>query len=105
MDDRISMCTDVSTENTGMNGSTFSDSYTKNTGVHRGTYMDVCTGNTVLRESTIAYDEYGMHGTKRSSVEPGRNNLSTNTVGMVRKGLSYADALQRTQGLYGLTKP
>ena len=58
-DDRGSTCTDISTDITGVNGSTYQYTYTKGTGVRRVTSMDDSTVNTVIRGRINAYEKYG----------------------------------------------
>ena len=100
-----STCTDVSTDSTvvytdstGVYRSPFPYIYTKGMGLHGGMSKDVFTGRTVLRGRTCVYDEYGMHGPIRLSIEPVWKHVSTDAVGKVQKGFSYNDTLyQGTQ--------
>ena len=76
-------CSDTSM---GLHISTCSYISTKGTVVHRGMPTNVSMGNTVVYGSTCDNDEYGMQGPKRTSIEPGRNHIGTDTVGKVQKG-------------------
>ena len=87
-----STCTDVYTditgiynENTGLHRRKCQDISTKCMGVNRGTSADISTENKFVQGRTCAYDKYGMHGTRR--------DIGTYTVGKVRKGMSYTDAI------------
>ena len=91
-----STCTDVSTKSTGVHRSTCSEISNKSRGVYGGT--EFSTVNTVVCGSTCVYGQYILHGPKRAGIESGRNHIGTDAVWMVRKGVIYPDALQRTQG-------
>ena len=85
--ERGSKCMDVYTDSMGVHGSTCSYISTKRTGVHGGTSTDDSTVNTVVQRRTNAYDKYGRYEPKR--------DIGTDTVQKVRKGISFAEALQK----------
>ena len=80
----------------GLHISTCSYISTKGTVVHRGMPTHVSMGNTVVYGSMYDNYEYGIQGPKRTSIEPGRNHIGTETLGKVRKGVRYVGALQRS---------
>ena len=86
-EERVSACTDVSTDSTGMHGSMCSYISTKGTGVHVVMSTDESKVKTVVR------------GRKNVCDENGRNkpiwDIGTDVVGKVRKGISYTDALHQ----------
>ena len=86
MDDQGNNYMDVSTDITGVHGSTCSEISNKGVGVHRGMSMDVSTGKIFVRVSMCIYDKYRVHGPIWETVGPGMNNIGTDTVGKVWKG-------------------
>ena len=60
---------------------------TKDTIVHGGTSSDVSSAKTVVRRRTNTYDEYRRFKPKQ--------DICTDLVGKVQKGIIYADALQK----------
>ena len=60
-DDLRSVCTDVSTDSTGLNRSTCLFIPTKGMGVHGVTYTDVPAVNTVVFGRTKAFGNYGSY--------------------------------------------
>ena len=89
------MCTVISTESTGVyteitsvQGSMCAYISTKGTGVHGGTYTDVSTVKTVVQLIMDAYENYGGYKLKQ--------DIGTDTVGKLWKGISYVDSLQQS---------
>ena len=83
----VSACTDVSTNITGVHGSTCPYISTKGTGVHVVMSTDESKVKTVVRGRKNMCDEYGRKKPIR--------DIGTDVVGKVRKGISYADALHQ----------
>ena len=86
-DDIGSACTDVSTESTGVRGSTCSYIPSKVTGVQRVPSTDYSMVKTVVRVRTYAYDKYWRYKPIRY--------IGTDLVGKVRKDIRYSDSLQQ----------
>ena len=81
------MCTDVSTDGTGLHGSTCPYISTKVTGAHVVTSTEKYKLKTCVHGSTNMYDEYGRYKPIR--------DIGMEVVGKVRKGISYADDLHK----------
>ena len=83
----MSECTDVSADNMGVHGSTCLYISTKGTGVHAVTPTDESKVKMFVRVRTDTYGKYRREKTIQ--------DIGTYGVGKVRKGISYADALQQ----------
>ena len=86
-EDRVSVCMDVSDENTDLHRSTCPSISTKGTGMHVFMSKSETKVKTFICGSTDAYDNYGKYELIRG--------IGEDVVNKVQKGISYADALQQ----------
>ena len=87
MEYRVSAYRCVSAENAGVPGSTCPYISTKGMGMHGITPTDESKVKTYICVRTDAYDKYGRYKPVR--------DMGMDVVEKVRKGISYADALQQ----------
>ena len=86
-DARGRACTDIYTETAVMHRSTWLYISTEGMGVHGVTYTYYYTVNVAVQGRRNVYDRYGRYETKQ--------NIGTNVVWKLRKGISYVDALHK----------
>ena len=86
-DARGSVCKEVLTESKGVNRSKCPYIFTKVTGVHGVTFMDDYTVKLAVHGRMNAYDKYRRYGPKQ--------DIGTDVVGRVLKGIRYAYSLHQ----------
>ena len=87
MEDRISMCMEVSTDSTGVHRSTCPYNCNKDTVVHVVTSTEKYKVKTFICSRMNTYAKYGRYKPIQ--------DIGPDVLGKVRKGISYGDALQQ----------